>query len=78
VGILYLVFVGPRLLPDTRKSEQEAEEGDQQPGMVRLEVMLSTRFPGLGKTLHKFDFYRHYERMSVPSEEAVPRCKATG
>ncbi|MBQ5374983.1 MAG: SLC13/DASS family transporter [Bacteroidaceae bacterium] len=60
VGILYLVFVGPRLLPDTRKSEQEAEEGDQQPGMVRLEVMLSTRFPGLGKTLHKFDFYRHY------------------
>ena len=28
--------------------------------MQRLEVMLSTRFPGLGKTLHKFDFYRHY------------------
>ena len=50
-GLSYLIMVAPRLLPNTRKSEQETEEGDQQPGMQRLEVMLSTRFPGLGKTL---------------------------
>lgn len=60
VGLMYLFFISPRLLPETRKSEQEAEESELQPGMLRLEVMLSTRFPGLGKTLHKFDFYRHY------------------
>ncbi len=60
IGLAYLVFISPRLLPDARKSEQEAEEGDIQVGQVRLEVMLSTRFPGLGKTLHQFDFYRHY------------------
>lgn len=59
-GLSYLIIISPHLLPNIRKSEQEAEEGDQQPGMQRLEVMLSTRFPGLGKTLHKFDFYRHY------------------
>ncbi len=27
---------------------------------VRIEAMLSTRFPGLGKSLREFDFYRHY------------------
>lgn len=59
-GLAYLVMVSPYLLPDVRKSEQESEEGDIQPGLDRLEIMLSTRFPGLGKTLHEFDFYRHY------------------
>ena len=28
--------------------------------MTRHEVLLGNRFPGLGKTLHEFDFYRHY------------------
>lgn len=59
-GLFYLVMIAPHLLPNERKSEQEAEEGDRVPGMERLELMLSTRFPGLGKTLHEFDFYRHY------------------
>ena len=28
--------------------------------MTRHEVLLGNRFPGLGKTLHEFDFFRHY------------------
>lgn len=59
-GLLYLVMLAPRLLPQERKGEQEAEEKDLKPGAVRMEVMLSTRFPGLGRTLREFDFYRHY------------------
>ena len=60
IGLAYLILVSPRLLPSVRKSDLEADEADQQPGTNRYEVMLSTRFPGLGKTLHQFDFYRHY------------------
>lgn len=59
-GLFYLVMIAPYLLPNERKGEQEIEEKDLAPGSVRMEVMLSTRFPGLGKTLHQFDFYRHY------------------
>lgn len=59
-GLSYLIMLSRYLLPDVRKSELESEEGDLQPGLDRLEIMPSTRFPGLGKTLHEFDFYRHY------------------
>ncbi len=60
VGLVYLIFFSRYLLPDSRKSEEEAEEMSLAPGMVRHEVMLGNRFPGLGKTLHEFDFYRRY------------------
>ncbi len=59
-GLVYLIFFSRYLLPDERQAEEEAEDTNIAPGMTRFEVMLSTRFPGLGKTLHEFDFYRHY------------------
>ncbi len=59
-GLVYLIFFSQYLLPDKRKAEEEAEEMSLAPGMVRHEVMLGNRFPGLGKTLRDFDFYRRY------------------
>ena len=60
-GLVYLIFFSKYLLPDNRKAEEEAEEqAIIPPGAVRHEVMLGNRFPGLGKTLHQFDFYRRY------------------
>ena len=41
-------------------SEEDADDRNLAPGMTRHEVLLGNRFPGLGKTLHEFDFYRHY------------------
>ena len=61
VGLIYLIFFSRFLLPDHRKAEDEMEEITAfPPGSVRYEVMLGNRFPGLGKTLHDFDFYRRY------------------
>ncbi len=59
-GLIYLIFFSKYLLPSDRKSEEDAERVDIAPGMNRFEVLLSNRFPGLGKTLHDFDFFRHY------------------
>lgn len=59
-GLIYLIFFSKYLLPDERKVEDEDTEGTIPPGMKRFEVLLGNRFPGLGKTLHDFDFYRHY------------------
>ena len=59
-GLIYLIFFSQYLLPSDRKSEADAERVDIAPGMNRFEVLLSNRFPGLGKTLHDFDFFRHY------------------
>ena len=60
VGLIYLIFFSRYLLPNNRRSEEETEEMSLAPGMVRHEVMLGNRFPGLGKTLREFDFYRRY------------------
>lgn len=59
-GLVYLIFFSKYLLPNERKSEEDIETQELAPGMIRHEVMLGNRFPGLGKTLHQFDFYRHY------------------
>ncbi len=59
-GLIYLIFFSQYLLPNKRKAEDESEENSIAPGMVRFEVMLGNRFPGIGKTLHDFDFYRRY------------------
>ncbi len=59
-GLVYLIFFSRYLLPDKRKAEDDAEDQNLAPGMTRHEVLLGNRFPGLGKTLHEFDFYRHY------------------
>lgn len=59
-GLIYLIFFSKYFLPNERRSDEEAAEQDLAPGMSRHEVLLGNRFPGLGKTLHEFDFYRHY------------------
>lgn len=59
-GLVYLIFFSKYLLPDERHSDEDAEDQNLAPGMTRHEVLLGNRFPGLGKTLHEFDFYRHY------------------
>ena len=60
VGLIYLIFFSQYLLPAKRKAEEESEVTGIPPGMARYEVMLGNRFPGLGKTLRDFDFYRRY------------------
>ena len=57
-GLFYLIFIAKYLLPNSRQTEDDKETAD--PDLVRVEAMLHTRFPGLGKTLREFDFYRHY------------------
>ncbi len=59
-GLFYLIFISKYLLPDRREIDSELEGLSSNPDVVRVEAMLSTRFPGLGKTLREFDFYRHY------------------
>lgn len=59
-GLIYLIFFSRYLLPDERRVEEEVDDQTLAPGMIRHEVVLGNRFPGLGKTLHEFDFFRHY------------------
>ena len=59
-GLIYLIYFSKYLLPDNRQSEEDTEDDKLTPEMNRYEILLSNRFPGLGKTLHTFDFYRHY------------------
>lgn len=68
-GLTYLIMVSRYLLPDSRRADAEVEETKPE-GQQRYEVMLSTRFPGLGKTLHQFDFYRHYSANVVAIRRA--------
>ncbi len=59
-GLSYLIMLSRFLLPKHRISPDESPKQDIAPGLERMEVLLHTRFPGLGKTLREFDFYRHY------------------
>lgn len=59
-GLIYLIFFSKYLLPNDRIAEEEFDDSSLAPGMIRHEVLLGNRFPGLGKTLHEFDFFRHY------------------
>lgn len=58
VGLLYLIFISHHLLPEKRETELDSEETPQ--GQKLVEVVLRSRFPGLGNTLREFDFFRHY------------------
>ena len=58
IGLAYLIFYSHYLLPDNRESEQE--EKNIPDGIHLVEVVLRSRFSGLGKSLREFDFYRHY------------------
>ncbi|MFI3318488.1 MAG: SLC13 family permease [Rikenellaceae bacterium] len=57
VGILYLVCFSALLLPDRRVAEEDDSASEDE---HRVEVILNSRFPGVGKSLGEFNFYRHY------------------
>lgn len=58
-GLFYLIMISRYLLPDRRETPLDEEENKSE-GVVVVEAMPSNRFPGLGKSLREFDFYRHY------------------
>lgn len=60
IGILYLVLFSKRLLPAVSAKDDDIEDGVTSAETVRVEAVLSSRFPGNGKTLRQFDFHRHY------------------
>ena len=51
-GMAYLLLFGARRLPD--------DTTDNQPSSHIVEVMLASRFPGIGCSAAQFDFRRHY------------------
>ena len=58
-GLIYLVFYSQYLLPDNRESKHSDEEAAASDSN-KVEVVLRSRFPGIGQSLREFDFYRHY------------------
>lgn len=57
VGLCYLIFYSHYLLPESRQS---SIDGSKEQGRQHVEIVLRSRFPGLGQNLHTFDFYRKY------------------
>ncbi len=53
VGIIYLLVFSNKLLPGNNREAVIMDDSI-------VEVVLTTRFPGFGKTLRVFDFKRHY------------------
>lgn len=60
-GLLYIIAVSHRLLPEMPKGTPElsAEEGESG-RLLRVEVVLGARFPALGKRVIDFDFRQKY------------------
>lgn len=58
-GILYIFCFSKHLLPDSRPEETFDEDKNNEK-QHRIEAVLGARFPGINKTLAKFDFKRHY------------------
>lgn len=60
-GIVYIMLVSKRMLPDERRGPEIVEdEEEKQENLHPVEVVLGPRFPGINKTLRDFDFKRHY------------------
>ncbi len=57
VGLAYLIFYSHYLLPEKREGDVEL---DKKPDTTTVEIVLRSRFPGLGKSIREFDFFRHY------------------
>ncbi|MFI3259353.1 MAG: SLC13 family permease [Rikenellaceae bacterium] len=63
LGVIYLMIFGNMLLPDHRESAatNDDDEVDEVEGRkITVEIILASRFPGMGKSLKEFDFERHY------------------
>ena len=58
VGLLYIVLVSNRLLPDSRPERDIATSEGMLAGMFRVEVVLGARFPAINKRVFDFDFKR--------------------
>ena len=56
-GMIYLFLFSSKLLPDDRKDLKEDESINK---LNIVEVIIGPRFPGINKTLSKFNFSRHY------------------
>ncbi len=54
IGLIYIFIFGNRLLPNKERSEGD-KDGDNV-----VEVMLAARFPGIGRSVDRFNFQRHY------------------
>ncbi len=57
VGLLYMILLGNRRLPDdsTLEEQPRAEESGRE-----VEAVLGPRFPGINRTFAEFDFRSHY------------------
>lgn len=61
VGIVYLFLFSKKLLPEERDEVNLSDEDtEENPELHPVEVILGSRFPGINKTLKRFDFKRHY------------------
>lgn len=58
VGLIYLVYFSHYLLPEKRDAETDKDEVPE--GQKLVEVVVRSRFPGIGRSLREFDFFRHY------------------
>lgn len=73
VGLLYITFVSPLLLPQDRADRQAEELSlEQEAGgkLRRVEVVLGARFPAIGKKVRDFDFPKKYGAMLVEIRRA--------
>jgi di/tricarboxylate transporter len=59
-GLIYIFAFSKMLLPDNRSVIMEEDESTPPLNIHRVEAVLGARFPGINKTLGKFDFSRHY------------------
>ncbi|MFI3269789.1 MAG: SLC13 family permease [Rikenellaceae bacterium] len=70
VGLIYICIFANRLLPDAagrRRRRQDPTSADEEEIVVpergkewTVEVLLMSRFPGMGRRVSEFDFLRHY------------------
>ena len=58
-GLIYLILFANKLLPNDRSDKLEKEE-EPSDNLHKVEVIIGSRFPGINKTLKRFDFKRHY------------------
>lgn len=57
IGLIYIFVFSSKLLPNDKPA---AKEDDPINKLNIVEVILGPRFPGINRTLSKFDFSRHY------------------
>ena len=55
VGLLYLILLGDRRLPDDTALEEQPDEASRV-----VEAVLGPRFPGINRSFGEFDFKSHY------------------